>query len=97
GDVGFVVVFAAAGGDLVDAVAVEVAHLEQRAAVALVARPRRDVVLLALGGRRFGKAFVAASLFAIVVNGFGAFTFERSGFSKYYYNDGSQRTLHQPD
>ncbi len=55
------------------------------------------LVLLALGGRRFGKAFVAASLFAIVVNGFGAFTFERSGFSKYYYNDGSQRTLHQPD
>lgn len=55
------------------------------------------IVMLALGGRTFGKTFVAASVFAIVVNGFGAFTFERGNFGKYYFVDGSQRTLFQPD
>jgi hypothetical protein len=54
-------------------------------------------VMLAIGGRRFGKAFVIAALFAIVVNGFGAATFERSQFSRFYFVDGSQKTIFQAD
>lgn len=54
-------------------------------------------VLLALGGWRWGKAFWSAAVFAIVVNGFGAMTFDRQKFGKYYYVDGSQKTLYQPD
>jgi hypothetical protein len=54
-------------------------------------------VLLALGGRRFGGTFYAAALFAVIVNGFGAITFDRGPFKKYYHIDGSQKTLFQPD
>lgn len=52
-------------------------------------------VLLALGGRRFGSGFVAAMLFAIVVNTFGAITFDRAW--QYYDDDGSQERLFHPD
>lgn len=54
-------------------------------------------LLLAIGGRRFGVLFYAAAVFAIVVNGFGAITFDRAPFKKFYHIDGSQRTLFQPD
>ncbi len=54
-------------------------------------------VLLALGGRRFGKAFWSAAVFAVAVNGFGAMTFDRQPFSRFYYVDGSQKTIYQPD
>jgi hypothetical protein len=52
-------------------------------------------LLLALGGRRFGSGFVAAMLFAIVVNTFGAITFDRAW--QYYDDDGSQERLFHPD
>ncbi|MBI5531432.1 MAG: hypothetical protein HY898_01875 [Deltaproteobacteria bacterium] len=55
------------------------------------------IVLLAIGGRRFGKAFFTAAIIAVAVNAFGAFTFERAQFSKYYFVDGSQRTIFQGD
>jgi hypothetical protein len=54
-------------------------------------------VLLALGGRRLGKGFALAAAVALAVNAFGALTFDRAQHSKYYYVDGSQRTLFQPD
>jgi hypothetical protein len=54
-------------------------------------------VMLAVGGRRFGKAFTAAAVVAVAVNAFGALTFERAQYSKYYFNDGSQRTILQVD
>jgi hypothetical protein len=54
-------------------------------------------VLLAIGGRKLGFAFWTAALFAIAVNGFGAMTFDRAPYGKYYYVDGSQKTLYQPD
>lgn len=54
-------------------------------------------VLLAIGGRKFGAPFWIAAVFAIAVNGFGAMTFDRAPFGKYYYVDGSQKTLYQPD
>jgi hypothetical protein len=52
-------------------------------------------VLLALGGRRFGGGFVAASLVALVINSFGAITFDRAW--QFYDDDGSQERLFQPD
>ncbi|MFW6049680.1 MAG: hypothetical protein ACODAU_00820 [Myxococcota bacterium] len=53
------------------------------------------VVLLALGGRRFGAGFWAAALFALAVNTFGAVTFDR--MPELYDTDPTQRTLFQPD
>ncbi len=52
-------------------------------------------LLLALGGRRFGGAFVAAAVFAVVVNTFGAITFDRAHV--FYSDDKSQQTVFQPD
>jgi len=54
-------------------------------------------LLLAIGGRRFGALFYSAAVFAMVINAFGAITFDRAPFRKYYHIDGSQRTLFQPD
>jgi hypothetical protein len=54
-------------------------------------------LLLAISGRRLGAMFGLAALFAVVVNGFGAMTFDRAEYAKYYMVDGSQRTLYQPD
>lgn len=53
--------------------------------------------LLALGGRRFGKLFWLAAAWSVLVNAFGALSFERAGFAKYYFIDRSQQVLHQPD
>lgn len=50
---------------------------------------------LALGGRRFGKLFYAAAVFALVVNSFGAATFMRQW--QYYDDDRSQKVIFQPD
>jgi hypothetical protein len=53
--------------------------------------------LLAIGKYRFGALFWLAALWSVLVNGFGAMTFGRPKFSAYYYQDSSQRVLHQPD
>lgn len=50
---------------------------------------------LALGGRSFGKLFYAAAIFAVVVNTFGALTFDRQW--QYYDDDRTQRVIFQPD
>lgn len=52
---------------------------------------------LALCGRRLGPAFWALTLLAIGVNAFGAVTFDRPKYAKYYYMQPSQGTLYQPD
>ena len=52
-------------------------------------------VLIALGGRRFGKAFVACAVFAVVVNTFGAVTFDRH--HRFYDTDPTQQHIFQPD
>jgi len=51
--------------------------------------------LLALGGRRFGKAFYALLVVAIAINTFGALTFDRA--PRFYDTDASQRVIFQPD
>jgi len=53
------------------------------------------IVLLALGGRRFGPIFALVLAFAIAVNSFGAATFDRSW--QFYDNDWTQNRLFQPD
>jgi hypothetical protein len=52
-------------------------------------------LLLALGARRFGPAFALCAAFAVIVNTFGALTFDRAW--QFYDNDGSQNRLFQPD
>ena len=51
--------------------------------------------LLAVGGQRLGKGAMVATLFAFVVNSFGAITFDR--MPQFYDNDPSQRVIFQPD
>lgn len=54
-------------------------------------------VLLALGHRRFRAGFYTVAAVAVAINFFGAISFERAGFADYYYNDGSQKVIFQPD
>ncbi len=55
------------------------------------------LAMVAVGGRRLSAPFWAAGLFAVVVNAFGALTFQRAGYERYYYVDRSQRILVEPD
>jgi hypothetical protein len=52
-------------------------------------------VLVALSGRRFGVAFLSCAVFAIVVNTFGAVTFDR--YQQFYDEDPTQQVIFQPD
>ncbi|MBW2509176.1 MAG: hypothetical protein JRE81_11135 [Deltaproteobacteria bacterium] len=52
-------------------------------------------VLIALGGRHFGKGFWACAIFAVAVNTFGAVTFDRH--LQFYDDDPTQRVIFQPD
>lgn len=53
--------------------------------------------LLALGMRPLGRWFLAAALWAVLVNAFGAASFQRAGFERFYYYGGGQKVLYQPD
>jgi hypothetical protein len=53
------------------------------------------IVLIALGGRRFGPGFFLLMAFAILVNTFGAITFDR--MREYYDTDWSQNIIFHPD
>jgi hypothetical protein len=53
--------------------------------------------LLCIGGYHYGKLFRAAAVWSVVVNAFGAVTFGRAEFSRFYYQDNSQKTYYQPD
>jgi hypothetical protein len=53
--------------------------------------------LIAVGGRRLSIPFWILVAWAVLVNGFGAVSFQRGAFARYYFVDGSQRVLHQPD
>jgi hypothetical protein len=53
--------------------------------------------LIAVGGRRLGAPFWLLGAVALGVNGFGAVSFQRGAFARYYFVDGTQRVLHQPD
>jgi hypothetical protein len=56
-------------------------------------------MLLAVGGRPFGALFRTAAAWGIAVNLFGAVTFDRNDarFDRFYFRDGSQVVMYQPD
>jgi hypothetical protein len=53
--------------------------------------------LLAVGGYRFGRLFQVAACAAVLINAFGAWTFGRSEYAAYYFQDNTQRIVYQPD
>jgi len=52
---------------------------------------------LALSGRRLSPTFWALTLLAVAINAFGAITFDRPGFERYYFSQPTQDALYQPD
>jgi hypothetical protein len=55
------------------------------------------IALVAMGGRRLTVPFWLLAAASLVVNAFGAVTFQRGAYARYYFVDGTQRVLHQPD
>ena len=53
--------------------------------------------LLAIGGRSFGSLFAFAAAWSVSVNAFGAATFDRAKFARFYYQEASQGVVYQPD
>ena len=53
------------------------------------------IALLAIGGRPFRKGFIALACLSIVINTFGAITFDRAPI--FYDDDPTQEVLFQPD
>jgi hypothetical protein len=53
--------------------------------------------LLAVGGRRMGTLFAVAAAWSVLVNGFGAATFGRAEYARYYFIEPTQRVIYQPD
>lgn len=54
-------------------------------------------VLLAIGARPMRKLFWAAAVWGVAWNLFGALTFDHGQFQKFYFSDGSQTIVYQPD
>lgn len=54
-------------------------------------------LMIAVGGRRFTPPFWLLGAVAVAVNAFGALTFQRAGWERFYFVDGTQKVLHQPD
>ena len=55
------------------------------------------MAMLAVGGFRMGKRFWIAAAAGVLINAFGAFTFHRAGYERFYYADYSQQVIYQPD
>ena len=55
------------------------------------------ILMIAVGGRRLSPPFWALGAAAVAVNAFGALTFQRAGYERFYFVDNSQKVLHQPD
>ncbi len=54
-------------------------------------------VALALAERPMRKAFVVAATWSVAWNLFGAATFDKGVFDRFYFRDGSQTIVYQPD
>jgi hypothetical protein len=54
-------------------------------------------ILLAMGGRRLGAGFWVAALWGVAWNLFGAVTFDKAAYDRFYFREGSQTILYQPD
>lgn len=55
------------------------------------------ILLLALGGYRWNRWMKSAWVVSVAVNLFGALTFERAGWSRFYFVEPTQRIIYQPD
>jgi hypothetical protein len=55
------------------------------------------ILMIAVSGRRLTAPFWALGAAAVTVNAFGALTFQRAGSERFYFVDGTQKVLHQPD
>jgi hypothetical protein len=53
--------------------------------------------LLALGGWSFRRGVLALALWSVLVNAFGALSFDRADYAAYYFTDPTQRIVYQPD
>ncbi len=53
--------------------------------------------LLAIGGAAGRRGFWVAGALAVVVNGFGALSFDRAAWARYYHVERTQTVLFQPD
>jgi hypothetical protein len=54
-------------------------------------------VMLAIGARPLRWLFAAAAAWGVAWNVFGAVTFDKSQFDRFYFRDGSQTIVYQPD
>ena len=54
-------------------------------------------VLLAIGGRSAGWLFRTAAAWGVAWNLFGAMTFDRREYERFYFREGTQTVLYQPD
>jgi hypothetical protein len=54
-------------------------------------------VLIAIGGRPMRTLFSSAALWGIAWNAFGAATFDKAAYAKFYFTDGTQTIVYQPD
>jgi hypothetical protein len=54
-------------------------------------------LLLAIGGRPMGRAFGVAAIWGIAWNLFGAVSFDRGDFDRFYFREGTQTILYQAD
>jgi hypothetical protein len=55
------------------------------------------VVMLAVGARPMRWLFASAAAWGVAWNLFGAITFDRGAFDRFYFRDGSQTVVYQPD
>ena len=54
-------------------------------------------ILLAIGARPMRTLFAAAAAWSIAWNSLGAATFDKARFDRFYFRDGSQTVVYQPD
>jgi hypothetical protein len=54
-------------------------------------------VLLAVGARPMRRTFALAAAWGLVWNAFGAATFDKAQYDRFYFRDGSQTIVYQPD
>jgi hypothetical protein len=55
------------------------------------------ITLIAIAHRRLTPWFWGAAAVAVLVNAFGALSFERPAYNSYYFIDGTQKIIYQPD
>jgi hypothetical protein len=55
------------------------------------------VLMIAVGARPLRSSFAIAAAVAVSVNAFGALTFQRTGFERFYALDRSAQTIFEPD